>query len=873
VRAFLEAAGYQHDARTKALANALHAETNGNPLLIVELLAHLAETGVAYQADGFWLTDVWEPSDLRLPASARAVLQSRLDRVSDNANRLLEISAVIGRDFPYWLVAQVASRGQPTGEDELLDALDEAIDAGLVLDHGDGTYAFANALMRQTILARLTSARRSRLHLRAAEALSRMTEEPLDESMRLGLLAYHYRQAGPSSLGHAARYARAAAERAVGQLAFEDAAAYYEQAVEATPDLPSEAERRIELFLLMGECYWRSGQFGAADVASRRAHDLAAAQGLTDLEARATLALGGRGGHRFAVADDSLVDLLEQVRRREPPPSPALLALITARLAEALTLEPDEHVYETATVVAREAITHARETSDDSTVASVLFRTTYAQWTPDNPDHRLEALAETITLASRIDDADLNVSARILRYATLEELARTADALEEWSEASDIAGERGDAYSAWLVATVQASRHVCMLAPDEAEQVVWDALALGRRAHNPSALQLFGTQMFVLRREQARLHELHAATVAMVDRHPDLAFSRAVLAMLYAELGIRARAQRELDELAGPTRDFRQVPRDVLWLGTATLLAETCAWLEDRELAAPLYQQLRPYSDRLAPLGLHGPHLGSVAHHAGMLAALLAHADDAREHLLGAIEINDQIGAPAAAARSRLSLARLFMRHEAPHADDLIARVLSDSQRLGLIRIASNARELIDDDQLAATNLRASDTRITQARQTLDYGRAAITSRGRTIMGRILTRATDEELQRRFGTQRAQRALFLGMTRAFQPTMAFGFEGDITFELLNSLGIEGQPRTSWWTVSIRGRKATARSGAAETPAASIRLNIPDFIKMLSGAENAVAIFEQGRIDMLGDVLVIARLSEMFGGTTPLPTPR
>jgi hypothetical protein len=50
------------------------------------------------------------------------------------------------------------------------------------------------------------------------------------------------------------------------------------------------------------------------------------------------------------------------------------------------------------------------------------------------------------------------------------------------------------------------------------------------------------------------------------------------------------------------------------------------------------------------------------------------------------------------------------------------------------------------------------------------------------------------------------------------------------------------------------------------------VGVSDFIKMVTGFESAVAILEEGRVDMDGDVLVIARLTEMFGGVTSLPNP-
>ena len=39
--------------------------------------------------------------------------------------------------------------------------------------------------------------------------------------------------------------------------------------------------------------------------------------------------------------------------------------------------------------------------------------------------------------------------------------------------------------------------------------------------------------------------------------------------------------------------------------------------------------------------------------------------------------------------------------------------------------------------------------------------------------------ASDEQLERRFGSDFAQRAIFTGMARQFEPKFAYGFEGDI----------------------------------------------------------------------------------------------
>jgi hypothetical protein len=102
---------------------------------------------------------------------------------------------------------------------------------------------------------------------------------------------------------------------------------------------------------------------------------------------------------------------------------------------------------------------------------------------------------------------------------------------------------------------------------------------------------------------------------------------------------------------------------------------------------------------------------------------------------------------------------------------------------------------------------------------------------------------------------------------AFQAQFAYGFVGDIGFELRDTTGPDGRSLTSAWTLHVDGR-ATARRGFPREPAASIRIGVPDFLRMVSGARSAVAIVEQGLTSLEGDVILLGRLSEMFGGVRP-----
>jgi len=86
--------------------------------------------------------------DPRAPGAARL----REGRSGQDAERVLSLAAVIGRDFDLDLLA----RATEASEDELLDILDAAASASLVRELSDapGHYNFAQAFLRPHALSR-----------------------------------------------------------------------------------------------------------------------------------------------------------------------------------------------------------------------------------------------------------------------------------------------------------------------------------------------------------------------------------------------------------------------------------------------------------------------------------------------------------------------------------------------------------------------------------------------------------------------------------------------------------------------------------------------------------------------------------------------
>ena len=147
--------------------------------------------------------------------------------------------AVIGRQFDLATVA-AASR---LDEDDLLDALDPALAAGLLREDGIDRYLFGHALVRDTIYGAIPSARRARAHARVAEALH-------GTSGRETEVARHWLRAGPAHASRAWLAAVGAAALARRLHAHEEAADLLRAALETLPlDPDSTARERYDVLM------------------------------------------------------------------------------------------------------------------------------------------------------------------------------------------------------------------------------------------------------------------------------------------------------------------------------------------------------------------------------------------------------------------------------------------------------------------------------------------------------------------------------------------------------------------------------------------------------------------------------------------------
>jgi tRNA A-37 threonylcarbamoyl transferase component Bud32/tetratricopeptide (TPR) repeat protein len=211
----------RHDSAALERARAVAEESGGNPFFIYELAQYLKAGGGLGAAAGARRINLGD------------VLWSRLQRLPQEAQHLLELIAVAGRPVPLTVASAAAHLGPAE-----MPALAALRDSRFIRSTGlndDDVIATYHDRIRETVTERLAAARRQAHHLDLAGALEAAGHTDAE------FLAVHF-HAGQETEKARAYYAQAATE-ASQALAFDRAARLYRQALELTPESAREARR------------------------------------------------------------------------------------------------------------------------------------------------------------------------------------------------------------------------------------------------------------------------------------------------------------------------------------------------------------------------------------------------------------------------------------------------------------------------------------------------------------------------------------------------------------------------------------------------------------------------------------------------------
>jgi DNA-binding SARP family transcriptional activator len=652
----------------------LHAETEGNPLFVGEIARLLSVEGVPSEAT--------TEARLAIPQSIRDVIARRLAHLSADCERMLVLASVIGREFALDMLARMGG----VSEDELLDILDGALTARVVTDLPDaaGRLRFAHVLIRDTLYDGLTSVRRVRLHRLAVEALEALYgDEP---GPHLAELAYHSVAGRDRDKG--LRYARGAGDRALGLLAYEEAARLYWMALEALELAHQPNEKaRCELLLAAGEAQLRGGELESAKTAFLDAAGIARRLGLRRELARAAAGYGGRFMWARPAGDDQLVPLLEEGLAALAEEDVELRARLLARLAGALR---DEHSRDRRDRLSREAVDLARRAGNPVALAYALDGRLAAISAPDTVAECLDLVRELREVAERIGDPERVVNAldhKRTRQLMIGSLRQAETALETEGRLFE---ELRQPAQLWQVYSARAMFALAAGRLTEAEEFIPQAFAFGKRVLPDVAIPVYRLQCHALRDFQGRLEEIAPAIRDLVAEYPTRPAFRCALAHVHARLGHLTEAQRALDDLARD--DFAGLPFDQEWLYGMSLLAETAGLLGDPASGAVLYRLLVPWAAFSAadhPEGFRG----SISRYLGLLAGLTQSWAQAELHFEDALAANARMGARPWLAHTEHDYARMLQsrdgRGDRERARALLDQARNTYQELGMERAAT----------------------------------------------------------------------------------------------------------------------------------------------------------------------------------------
>lgn len=633
----------------------IHRATRGNPFFVTELAEHGNGT--------------------TLPTSVREALGARLDRLPVAASRLLAVAAVSGGLISLPVLAWATG----LNHDELLDAIDATLDAGLLSEEpSTGGLIFRHALVQQVVLDRLSRSRRSTLHLTLADALTALGSSKVE-------LARHLVEAAAlAEPDRVAAAAIAAGREALDVLAYEEGGHWAQRALDVGA---ASGALRCEAFLLCSDAHRALGDRSAARDDAARAADEARQIGDPLLLARAAeaLALARAGlGFDFGTTDERLDSLLSEALHGLPVGEVDQRArLLGASLSNAAA----EGNLLALRGLSEEALALASAHGQEALVATAHLSARMAGWRVDLLEQRLATDRAAWDAADRSGNLHLQLSTLLYGVADLVESGDVREA-EQWFDrfrerAVQVRQPVYDAFVGFMDATMRLLRGDY----EASAKLADEALVRGLQSHGVNAEQAWSGQAFIRAWDQGRLGDLVDLAEQAAARPPHLPIWRVALGACLVAVGRPDDARPVLEELV--TDEGIQHNRDSLWLVVGGLLVEIARELRDRQRAAILLRELEPYAGRITMSGLGRASLGPVSRFAGVAAHVCGDLERADALLAQAAEQSHDIGAVPHEARALHDRAAVLAERDGPGDAEAAAllrrRAVELAEPIGLV--------------------------------------------------------------------------------------------------------------------------------------------------------------------------------------------
>ncbi|HEV7722759.1 MAG TPA: BTAD domain-containing putative transcriptional regulator, partial [Iamia sp.] len=363
------------------VAGTVAARTGGNPLFVREVLSLLAD---GRRDPALALEEV--------PPAVGDVVRRRASGLDPTTQRIVSVASVVGRVIDVGGLAGVLD----TSEDAVLDALEEAVEAGLVVvEPGTSVFAFSHALVADALADEINAVRRARLHARIAAVLVGRGPDPTGTAL-VEAARHAWAGASAGSAALAVDLCRRAAASALAEGAPAEAVVQVERALDAA----RRAGRPVgDLFVELGRARTAAGdveggrgaRVEAATVAEAEDDPVAMAAALSEVSADDLWS-----SLDWAQHDPRAIALAERALDRLPPDAGAARAALLAATASQLTYVDVAR----AEALSAEAVAVAEEVGDPLVLARVLVQRYWCTWRPSGHTARNDAAERLLALVA-----------------------------------------------------------------------------------------------------------------------------------------------------------------------------------------------------------------------------------------------------------------------------------------------------------------------------------------------------------------------------------------------------------------------------------------------------------------------------------------
>lgn len=222
------------------LRELIMSRTSGNPLFMEELTHSLLENGSVQKLEGqFLLTR--KDSEIQVPDTIQGIIAARMDRLEEGLKRIMQVAAVIGREFAFTILQAVTEMKEDLKSNLLnLQGLEFIYEKSLFPEL---EYIFRHALTQEVAYNSLLVKRRKEIHERIGRAIEQLYADRLEEFYEM--LAFHYSKSADQI--KAFQYLKMSGTKATRNHSLWEAFRFYKEAIHSIKSLPDTEENRRQL--------------------------------------------------------------------------------------------------------------------------------------------------------------------------------------------------------------------------------------------------------------------------------------------------------------------------------------------------------------------------------------------------------------------------------------------------------------------------------------------------------------------------------------------------------------------------------------------------------------------------------------------------